>query len=401
MNKERPKLQGAETPCVSEWLSHIHALAVGIGPRGPTRPGERQGAEYARVSLTKAGLQPKWEEFRSARSIFHPHLLASVFILVAFAAFPVWGRVTAGISALLTILAVVSQLQELGLRKNLLRLLVPKAGSQNVYAVIPPKGSHERDLVLVGHVDTQRTPLIFRTPGWVKVYVWFSTLAMASFIWQAIVYVLAVPFAWSWIWAATIPSAIAAALLAALCIEAESTPFTAGANDNATGAGLALTLAGRIASDPLPHTRVYVVVTGCEEVQHYGMIDFYRRHRREMKEPRALVFETLGCADPVWSIREGILVPFYGDPKLRRTAERLAAEHPEWNARGASIKGGNTELSDAVRFKVPALALGGMKKNGEIPFWHQKQDTFDKIGPEFLDRAWEMTWTLIQEICRD
>ncbi len=162
-----------------------------------------------------------------------------------------------------------------------------------------------------------------------------------------------------------------------------------------------LTLAGRIAADPFPHTRVYAVVTGCEEVQHYGMHDFYARHRAGMKEPRALVFETLGCADPVWSIHEGILVPFYADPHLRALAERLAEEHPQWNARGASINGGNTELSDAVRYKVPALTLGGMKKNGEVPFWHQKQDTFDKIGPEFLERAWEMTWALVQKIGGD
>ncbi len=213
-------------PRVGEWLSHIRALAVEIGPRGPTRSGERQGAEYARSILARAGLQPQWEEFLGARSIFHPHLLVSLFLLAAFAVFPLWGRVTAGISALLTILAVVSDLQELGLRGNLLRLLIPKAGSQNVYAVIPPRGAHERDLVLVGHVDTQRTPLIFRTQGWVRVYVWFSALVMASFIWQAVIYVLALAFQWPWIWLATVPSAVGAALLAALCIEAESTPFT-------------------------------------------------------------------------------------------------------------------------------------------------------------------------------
>jgi len=128
-------------PWVSEWLLHIRALAVGIGPRGSTRPGERQGAEYARASFTHAGLHPQWEEFRSARSYFHPHLIGCLLILAAFAIFPLWGRVTAGISALLTILSVVSELQELGLRSNLFRLLVPKAGSQNVYAVIPPKGA--------------------------------------------------------------------------------------------------------------------------------------------------------------------------------------------------------------------------------------------------------------------
>ena len=31
-------------PHVATWLNHISALAMGIGPRGPTRPEERQGA---------------------------------------------------------------------------------------------------------------------------------------------------------------------------------------------------------------------------------------------------------------------------------------------------------------------------------------------------------------------
>ena len=69
-----------------------------------------------------------------------------------------------------------------------------------------------------------------------------------------------------------------AVILAAICIEADSTPFTAGANDNATAAGMVLTLAEQFRKKPLEHTRVWAVCTGCEEVQHYGMIDFYRRH---------------------------------------------------------------------------------------------------------------------------
>jgi hypothetical protein len=41
-------------PQVSTWLEHIHALAVDIGPRPPTREGERQGAEYAGEQFCRA-----------------------------------------------------------------------------------------------------------------------------------------------------------------------------------------------------------------------------------------------------------------------------------------------------------------------------------------------------------
>ncbi len=383
---------------VAEWLGHIRALAEGIGPRGPTREGERRGSEYARSTLAGIGLQPVTEGFRSARSIFHPHLLGSIGMIAAFAVFPLGGTVTAAIAFLLSVLVIVSELQELGFRANILRLLMPKADSQNVHAVISPRGEHTRDLLLIGHVDTQRTPLIFRTPGWVKVYDKFTTAAIVTFVWQAALSLLSIPFAWTWAWYACIPTAACAILLAALCIEAECTPFTAGANDNASAVGLVLTLARQLAAHPLEHTRVYAVVTGCEEVQHYGMIDFYRRHRSEMKNPRAMVFEMLGCAGPSWLTREGIIVPFQSDPGLTRMIEKLAADHPEWKAYPSKISGGNTELADAVRNKVPAITLMGLGRDKVAPFWHQKQDTFDKIDPDVLSRTWELAGALVREI---
>jgi hypothetical protein len=70
-------------------------------------------------------------------------------MLVIFAVFPLGGAVTAGIAALLSVVVIVSELQELGLYANLFRVLVPKAESQNVFATIPSSGAHERDIVLV------------------------------------------------------------------------------------------------------------------------------------------------------------------------------------------------------------------------------------------------------------
>lgn len=387
-------------PHVRQWLAHVRALSVEIGPRGPTREGERKGAEYAREQFEKAGLKPRWETFKSARSIFHPHLLGAALFLAAFAIFPLAGRITAGIAAALTILALVSELQELGFRNNLFRMIVPKGQSQNVFAVIPPAGEHRRDLVLIGHVDTQFTPLIFRTPKWVKRYDKFTMIAFAAFVAQAVLYVLAFLFGWKWVWPVTIFSAVCAALLAAMCLEAGTTPFTAGANDNASAVGMVLTLAAQFARQPLRHTRVFAVITGCEEVQHYGAIDWFSRHRAELKRPQALIFEMLGCAGPAWTTREGIIVPFKADPEMLRTVESLSKANPQWKAYPSKISGGNSELSDAVRFNVPALCLFGLKPDGEAPYWHQRQDTFDKMDPDVMERTWDLTWALIQELDR-
>ena len=385
-------------PQVSDWLSHIRALAVDIGPRGSTREGERKGAVYAQAQFEKFGLKPIWESFKSARSFFQPHLVGSLLMLLAFAIFPLAGRTTALIAALLSILVLVSELQELGFQDNFYRRILPKGESQNVHAVVQPAGEHRQDLVLVGHLDSQRTPLIFRTPGWVKTYDRFTTVLFITFILQVVLYSLAIFFPWTWIWYATIPTAICAVLLAALCVQADSTPFTAGANDNATAAGLVLTLAEHFTKNPLQHTRVLAVCTGCEEVQHYGMIDWYKRHQAELKNPRAVVFEMLGCAGPAWLTKEGIIVPFKADAEMVALIERLAREHPEWGAYETKVSGGNTEMADAVRAKVPAITFFGMTREGVAPYWHQVEDTFDKMDPGVMEKTWNLVNAFIKEL---
>ncbi len=385
-------------PQVATWLDHIRSLAVKIGPRGSTTEGEREGAVYVESEFARIGLQPVRETFRSATSIFQPHLLAAILLLAAFAVYPLGGPLTAGLAAVLSVLVIVSEVQELGLRDNVLRLFISKAESQNVYSVIQPVGEHKQDLVLVGHIDTQRTPVIFRSPAWVKLYDRFTMVAFISFIAQAVLFSLGTIYSWTWVWYASIPAAICGILLAVICVEADSTPFTVGANDNASAVGMVLTLAEELAEQPLQNTRVFAVCTGSEEVQHYGMIDWYRRHRAELKDPKAIVFEMLGVAGPGWLMREGIIVPFKSDPELVKIAERLSAEHPEWDAYPASISGGNTEMADAARFKVPAITLFGLTREGVAPFWHQPQDTFDKMDPDVMKKTWELTRAMVREI---
>jgi hypothetical protein len=385
-------------PLIQRMLTHIHVLAEEIGPRGSTTEGERRGAEYCRAVFEQLGLSPRLETFRSAVSIFHPHLLGSGMMLAAFFLYPLGATVTAGLAALLSLLALVSELQELGFHDNLFRKLVPKGQSQNVFGVVPPAGEHLRDLVLIGHIDTQRTPLVFSTPTWVERYKAFTTAAFVLFALQVLLFSLGTVFQWPWIWPAAIPSAVCALLLAALCIEADRSPYTAGANDNASAVAMVLALAEEFVAQPLTHTRVWCVCTGCEEVQHYGAIDFFQRHRAEMKDPRGLVFELLGCAGPGWLTQEGIIVPFRSDPGLVRLAEELSAANPAWGAYPVQISGGNSELADCARFGVPAITFFGLTRSGEAPHWHQPGDTADKIQPQVLQRTYQMIRAMITRI---
>ncbi len=386
------------SPIIRTWLEHIRILSVEIGPRGSTTDGERQGAEYCRRTFERLRLPPVVETFTSATSIFHPHLLGSLMMLSAFVIYPLAGRVSAGLAFLISLLALASELQELAFQDNLFRRLVPKGQSQNVFSVVETSAEHRRDLVLIGHIDTQRTPFIFRTPQLVEAYKLFTTIAFVTFASQVLLFLLGVLFSWGWLWYAAIPSAASALILAAICIEADRSPFTAGANDNASAVGLVLALAEEFSVQPLAHTRVWCVCTGCEEVQHYGAIDFFNRHRQEMKDPLGLVFELVGVSGPGWLTQEGIIVPFHSDPGLRQLAEKLAAQHPEWEAYPVKISGGNSELADCIRAGAPAITLFGLTRTGEAPFWHQEGDTFDKIKPSVMEKTYAFTRAMIDEI---
>jgi Peptidase family M28 len=391
-------MEGQFATYLTSWLTHIRVLAKDIGPRGSTREGERRGSEYCLTVFKQLGLNPVMESYKSARSIFQPHLFASVGMLAAFIIYPIGGRASALIAFLIALVALVSDLMELSFRDNLLRRLVSKGPSQNVHAVISPSGEHVQDLVVIGHVDSQRTPLVFKSVGWLAIYKSFTTIAFICFTLQVVLYGLGTFTQWGWIWPISALGALCAVLLAAMCIQADLTPFTDGANDNASGAALVLTLAEHFRVTPLQRSRLWLVCSGCEEVQHYGAIDFFRRHRKELHSPKTLVFEMLGCSGPAWLVKEGIIIPFHADPELVALAERLAKERPDLGAHPAAISGGNTEMADSLRVGIPAITIAGMGPKGEAPYWHMVEDTFDKMVPGLMACNYEFVWNYIQAI---
>lgn len=383
---------------VERWYEHIRVLAEDIGPRGSTTEAERQGAIYCQDVMKGLGLDARLEDFTSARSIYHPHVISALGLLTAFAIYPWAGRITATVAALLTATMLACELLELGFRPNPLRLLIPKGESQNTVATIEPAGEVRQDIVLIGHVDSHRSPIIFSSDAWLTFYGGFIAVAFASFLTQLLLFTLGAIWQWWWVWPAAIPSAVLALVQLAICIQADATPYSPGANDNATAAGLVLALGKQLKDEPLAHSRVWLACTGCEEVQHYGARDFFRRHAEAMREPKAVVFESLGCDGPAWLRREGIIVLFHADPKLVDLAERLAADRPELQAYATQIMGGNTELADAVRAGVPAITLCGITRKGKLPYWHQPGDTVDKIDREVLGRAYAFSLAYLRAV---
>jgi len=385
---------------VQRWLEHIQYLAGTIGPRGPATAEEKAAHEYCSRTLAALGLTPREDRFSSAGSVFLPHLVAALGMLAAFAIYPLAPPVTPWVAAGLSLVIVVSEVLELLLRPNCLRWPLPTYPSRNVHAIVNPSGPVERDLVLIGHVDTQRTPRIFSTPRWFLAYRIFSTAAFTTFVLTAIAYFLGAAYGLTWVWPASTVAALMAALLAALCLEAHLSPFTPGANDNATAAGLVLTLAEELAATPLSRTRVWLLCSGCEEALHEGAQTFFRLHKPLLVDPRAIAFEMLGCSGPAWMVREGVLLPIYSDRGLRNLAARIAAERPELGAYPGTLQGGVGEMADAMAAGVKAITIVGLTRKGQAPYWHLPTDTVDKMDLTVMNRSYQFARAMVEALDR-
>ena len=383
---------------VQRWKEHARMFAQVHGARGPTTPAEARALDYCRETMTAAGLPVSEDRFSSAGSVFRPHMVAGLGMLLAFAIYPLFVPVSRFIAALLALIVLLSEIRELTLRPNPLSWVLPRRPSRNVFARAKSSGMVEQDLVLVGHVDTQRTPRIFSTPRWLMAYRIFSSVTFASFAIMALIYWLGAITGWPWVWGASSPAALLALGLIVMCLEAELSPFTVGANDNATGAALVLTFAEELKRQPLERTRVWLLCSGCEEALHEGAQTFFRRHRGEMRRPRAIVLEMLGCSGPGWLTREGILLPLRADPELEAMAAGLSAARPDLGAYPVRLAGGVTEAADARAAGIPGMTLIGLTREGKAPHWHQTTDTLDKLDEAVMDRAYRFARELIRTI---
>ncbi|MCX7854982.1 MAG: M28 family metallopeptidase [Anaerolineae bacterium] len=386
-------------------MEHIRHLAETIGPRGSTTPQEAEAARYAARVLKDLGLEPVTEPFTSARSAWYPYVLFTGLALLAEILFWAAGQTGAAVAAVLTAVALASVLLELAFRPNPIRWLLPKGRSQNVWARRMPTGEVRRNVVVMGHLDTHRTPLAFSTDRWVRLFSRLVPIGLASAVALLVLFVLgaALPgpgLLWRLL---SLPFALVVLGVFLITLQADFSPYTAGANDNATGAGIVLSLAERLGREPLAHTAVWLVLSGCEEVGCYGAEDFARRHQHELGDAVWITLDSVGGAhsSPAYLTYETFLLTVPSDPQLLALAERIAARHPEWGAHPHHFRGAYTEGSIAAKYGFRVLTFTSHRRDGVLPEWHRPTDTVDHLDPQVVEHTEAFVWELLREIDRE
>jgi Zn-dependent M28 family amino/carboxypeptidase len=201
---------------------------------------------------------------------------------------------------------------------------------------------------------------------------------------------------------ALLPGAIVLAMFV-LLVQAEFTPFTKGANDNASGVAAGLELAGRLMQHPLQAHDILLVFTGCQEVGSYGADAFMSAHPVELRGAVHFVIDQLGGragsdGGPCIITGEKFLRTVYCDRRLLAVAERVASQHPELCAHTRFSTIAYSELSTGAKHGLRPLGVFGLDKDGALPNWHLRSDTLANINETTLERSADFVWLLLQAI---
>jgi hypothetical protein len=381
-------------------MNHIRYLAETIGPRGSTTPEEAEAARYAARALQEAGVEPVTESFASARSAWYPYALFAGLLLLGELLFWVGGRWGAIAALVVALPSLFSVLLELAFRANPLRWLLPKGPSQNVWGLIPSADEAREQVVIMGHLDSHRTPLAFSTDRWVKLFGTLVPLALVSSLLLIVLFAIGVATE-GWLWrVASAPLGLITLGLLSITLQADRTPYSAGANDNASGAAVVLSIAERLARHPLRHTAVWAVLSGCEEVGCYGAETFARNHGRELGKAIWIVLDSVGGlgAGPAYLTSETFLLACRSDPDLLALADRVAGGSPDLGAYSHAFAGAYTEGAIGVKHGFRVLTFVGSRRDGALPEWHRPTDTVENVDPAVVERTETFLWRLLHEI---
>ena len=383
-------------------VDHVRHLAENIGPRGSTTSKEAEATRYAAEVLRKLGYQPTTEAFSSARSSYYPYALFTGLFLIGELLFWFAGGWGAAGALILGVVALGSVLLELAFRPNPLRWILPKGKSQNVWARIEPGGVAREQVVLLGHLDSHRTPLLFSTDGWLRLFKTLVPLGLLSAVVLIALFLVGTFTLTMPLRIATLPFALVVAVVFVLTLQADFSPYTAGANDNATGAGIVLSLAERLKAQPLEHTVIWAVLSGCEEVGCYGADAFARQHKGELGHAIWIALDSVGGqgATVGYLTQETFLLTFKSDPHLLALAEGIAQRRSDLDACAHSFQGAYTEGTIGAKHGLRVLTFVGFNRGGRLPGWHRPTDTVENLDSAVLEHSEEFLWEMIGEIDR-
>ena len=397
----------------SDWaaraLEHTRQLAGHIGPRGSTTPQEKRAADYAYAQLQQMGLADvRLELFKARRSAWLP--LAIVFSVAIWGSVVCWAGfyITASkpIGALigggLVLFALYPLYCGITFKRHPLRRWLLRETSHNVIGRIPATASARQRVVLIAHLDTPSTSPLFKTTRRTRVFRFLITFSAVSLIVSLVMFVLGGASLWPWAFIVGVVCGFiqAGGLLAAVL--ADQGEFSPGANDNASGVGLALALAERLHANPLPHTEVWVVCCGSKEVGGEGLRALLAKYGEPLRDAWFIGFEGVGVGDRlIYLTREGPLGRSIQQAALD-LVQRTASARPDQAAQPRSAAPRYSVVGPVHWHGFKGVCLSVYSSAGdELPYWRNSNDILKHIQASALKMTYAFAWELLNTVERE
>jgi Zn-dependent M28 family amino/carboxypeptidase len=270
---------------------------------------------------------------------------------------------------------------------------------------IPCRREPRAHVVLVGHLDSGQTPLLLRSQLGLLLFVVLSVLTVASLAANALLYTLGAFMGDAAVmdleWIGTLVQGVALVF----AIQAELSPYTQGANDNASAVGVVLALTRRALQTPLQHTRITALISGSEEVGCYGMLSYLdeatARTGAELQKAYFINMEGVGRGRLHYATSEGMLKSYRSDPELLRLAGEVAARRPDLGGESVVLRAGYTETGLVVKRGLKGITFVGLEQGRlfkYLPYWHQPEDVLKNLDGQALDRIEEFVWEMLTSI---
>ncbi len=379
---------------------HVLDLSKRIGARGPGTDGEKAAANYILKTMSDFDVDVDVESFSSWKSDQHSVIILYVAAVSAYALFQFSYPLSIVIASLVFLLFQMETYSW-----GVLSRLLPRSTASNIIGKVAPAGRPAQTVVLVANYDSARSSPLGRP----RVARLFRALSIVSFVSIIAIGLLAIFGQGAslvkiadetifTVWLFLMPFPAYLLVLAVIMLWGESRGrYTAGANDNASGVGVMLSVLDSLAADPLEHTEVWGVATGRGSAGGRGMVALLKRHRQVLKGAYIFNLDHLGLGDTKIITVEGALIGFKASRRLTRLALSTSDMMP-----GPKMAKGKCRVkrSDAMVATVRgfrALTIGGTK-GGSYEGWRDDDDVYDRIKRASLDRAVKFVAKLLDDI---
>ena len=307
-----------------DMMKEIETMAA-FERRGPTKPGERQAAEYLAGRMKEIGLATTVEDFKISPHYYWVYFTHTLLAIMAGIA-TIWTRpawipwLMAAVLAFIT----VSFWGDLTTKFHLIRNIIPRYPSQNVVSVIPNDKAARR-IIVSAHIDAAKVgSLVFNPDLDEKVAKFYKEkfdstpnvmmpilLTMAGMMVVAIVRAIVPSGAAMWTVTWILQGICTAGLLVATVsfFDIGIGVYVPGACDNLSGIAGCMSICERVLAEPLANCELEFVGFGCEESIMMGAVQYMKKHGRDLDRDNTyfINLESIGYGTVRYGTSEGFV----------------------------------------------------------------------------------------------